>query len=168
MMHPYIPHLLEDIKKAHREDGPLAEVHSSGDDLADHFEEVERWLRAEEPPHTFGYYCGLKAEDFPPPEQLTIREMKLVSTAFEKMMFTWNLDVSFPEKLPVPIAYKMLIELLDTKTMIANSGFVGFDFCTGDPSGCVFKEYCPCLEHWNDDTDFSAPLPDADDEDLPF
>lgn len=167
-MHPYIPHLLEDIKKAHRKDGPLAEVHSSGDDLADHFEEVERWLRAEEPPHTFGYYCGLKAADFPPPEQLTIREMKLVSTAFEKMMFTWNLDVSFPEKLPVPIAYKMLIELLDTKTMIANSGFVGFDFCTGNPSGCVFKEYCPCLEHWNDDTDFSAPLPDDDDEDLPF
>jgi hypothetical protein len=63
---------------------------------------------------------------------------------------------------------KCFLELLDTKTMIANSGFAGFDFCTGDPSGCVFKEYCSCLEHWNDDTDFPSPLPDADNEDLPF
>ena len=167
-MHPYIPHLLEDIKNAQRKDGPLEEIHSAREDLAEHFEEVERWLSAEEPPHTFGYYCGLKAADFPPPEQLSIKDMKRVSSAFEKMMYTWNLDISFPEKLPVPFAYKMLVELLDTKTMITNSGFVGFDFCNGDPSDCVFKEYCSCLEHWNDETDFSEPLSDSDDEDLPF
>ena len=167
-MHPYVPHLLEDIKKAHREDEPLAEVHSSGDDLADHFEEVERWLDADEPPYTFGHYCKLRAEDFPPPEQLSISDMKYVSTAFKKMAYTWNVDIHLPENLPIPIAYKMLVELLDTKTIIMRSGFINFDFCSGDPTECVFKEYCSCLKYWNDDTDFSEPPSDSDDEELPF
>lgn len=167
-MHPYIPHLLEDLKNAHREDERIEEGSPLGDDLENHFEEMERWLDADEPPNTFGHYCKLKAEDFPPPEQLSISDMKYVSTAFKKMAYTWNVDIHFPENLPIPIAYKMLVELLDTKTIIMRSGFINFDFCNGDPSDCVFKEYCSCLEHWKDDTDFSAPLTDSDNEDLPF
>ena len=168
-MHPYIPHLLEDIKNAHRERAPLDLDPVSDDDLEQHFEEVERWLTGDEPSHTFSHYCGLTVEDFPPAEQLSISDMKLVSKAFTSMMFTWNLEVHFPEKLPMPIAYKMMVELLDTKTQIVNTGFIGFDFCTGNPEGCAFKEYCPCIEHWKEDDDIEGFFPDSDDDnDVPF
>jgi hypothetical protein len=112
-------------------------------------EEVDRWIEGEEPAHTFGYYCGLEPINFPPPEQLADAEMKQVITAFGQMMFSWNLSIDLPEALPLPIAYKMTVDTLDTKTSIVNSGMMGFDFCTGYAPDCVFKEYCPCREFWD-------------------
>lgn len=61
-MHPYIPHLLEDLKNAHREDECIEEGSPLRDDLENHFEEMERWLDADEPPYTFGHYCKLQSE----------------------------------------------------------------------------------------------------------
>lgn len=111
-------------------------------------------MEGKEPDHSFGYYCGLNAINFPPPEQLNDAEIKEVLKAFGKMMFTWNLDISLPELLPLPIAYTMTVNTLNTKTDIVNSGMMGFDFCTGYAPDCIFKEYCPCLEIWNEeDTD---------------
>jgi hypothetical protein len=55
-----------------------------------------------------------------------------------------------PKKLPMPIAYRMMIGTLDTKTQIVDEGNLGFNFCTGDAPDCIFKEFCPCLEFWND------------------
>ncbi|MDQ3683525.1 MAG: hypothetical protein M3352_10725 [Bacteroidota bacterium] len=155
-MHPYLPHLLADIAAAHRN-----EIPESGrpQTIEEHFEEVERWIEEgdEELPHTFGYYCGLDAINFPPPEQLTHVEMKQVMTAFGHMMFSWNQGIDLPETLPIPIAYKMTVDTLNTKTTIVNSGMMSFDFCTGYAPDCIFKEYCPCLGIWNrnDDEDFS-------------
>jgi hypothetical protein len=31
--------------------------------------------------YTFGYFCGLRAEDFPPPDQLLKKDMKVVASA---------------------------------------------------------------------------------------
>ena len=146
-MHPYVPYLIADIFAAHRLEFPATPepVQSVEDDL----EEAERWVAGDEPAHTFGYYCGLEKVNFPPPEQLTIEEMKLVCDAFKRMMFLWNIDISLPEKLPLPIAYKMIVDTLGRKTEIINFGCIGFDYCTGFAPDCVFGEYCPCLEFWN-------------------
>lgn len=146
-MHPYLPHLLADITAAHRTNAP-APVYPKT--IEEELEEAERWLEGEEPAHTFGYYCGLDAVNFPPPEQLYLKDMKKVCKAFRKMMFSWNLDIDLPEKLPLPIAYKMMIDTLNTKTTIVNSGTIGFDFCTGYAPDCIFKEYCPCRKIWNE------------------
>ncbi|MBC7873320.1 MAG: hypothetical protein H7Y01_04950 [Ferruginibacter sp.] len=63
-----------------------------------------------------------------------------------------------PEALPMPMAYKMTVDTLDSKTTIVNSGFMGFDIYTGYAPDCIFKEYCPCLEIRNreDDSDANA------------
>jgi hypothetical protein len=163
-MHPYLPHFLADIAAAHRTDTPETEPPQT---IEEHFKEVERWIEGEEPSHTFGYYCGLETINFPPPEQLTGNEMKKIIIAFGQMMFSWNLDISLPETLPLPIAYKMTVDTLDSKTEIVNSGFISFDFCTGYAPDCVFKKYCPCLEIWNreDDSDASA---NTSTNELPF
>lgn len=146
-MHPYIPYLIADIVAAERPELPA--IFEPEDSIEEHFQEVERWVSGEEPEHTFGFYCGLEMINFPPPEQLTKKEMKLVCEAFKKMMFSWNIDISLPEKLPLFMAYKMMVDTLGTPTQIVNCGTIGFDFCTGYAPDCVFKEYCPCLEFWN-------------------
>ncbi|MBW7941321.1 MAG: hypothetical protein H3C64_02750 [Candidatus Kuenenia stuttgartiensis] len=149
-MHPYLPHLLSDIAAAHRAD--ISEE-TPPQTIEEHFEEIDRWIAGEEPAHSFGYYCGLDPENFPPAEQLTDEEMTLVRRAFEKMMYSWNMAIDLPEKLPVAFAYTMIVNSLNEKTDIMNSGQMHLDFCTGYAPDRVFKEYCPCLKFWNDPLD---------------
>ena len=155
-MHPYIPHLLEDITAAHRTEQPEEIPYTKS--FEEEMEDIERWAEGEDYEHTFGYYCGLQAENFPPPQQLKKKEIKMVIKAFKQMMFTWNLDADFPKTLPCEINYSMLVNTLNEKTFIPSDGFVTFDYCTGYAPDCIFKEYCPCLEIWNraDDSDANA------------
>jgi len=150
-MHPYLPHLLSDIAAACRKEVPEEEVRPQT--MEEHFKEVDCWIAGEEPPHTFGYYCGLEVENFPQAEQLTKDEMIIIRKAFEQMMFTWNQGIDLPETLPVAFAYKMIVDSLNMKTNIANSGCMTFDFCSGYATDCVFNEYCRCLEIWNETND---------------
>jgi hypothetical protein len=63
------------------------------------------------------------------------------------MMESWNLLVHFPDKLPQPRRYELLMEILVGPVMIFNHGYWGFDFCTGNSDGCELGEYCPCLKN---------------------
>ncbi len=147
-MHPYLPHLLADINAACRTEIQVENKRPLT--FEEEMEEIEKWVEEEDPPHTFGYYCGLESLNFPPAEQLTEADMKIVLEAFRYMMFSWNLATCFPENLPIPIAYRMTVEILDSKTTIFETGRINFDFCSGYAPDCVFKEYCSCLEIWNE------------------
>ena len=147
-MHPYLPHLLDDIKNAHRiEQLGITPCEKS---FEEEMEEIEKWCEGEEHDHTFGYYCGLESGNFPPPEQFTKKEIKTVIKAFNQMMLTWNHGYDFPKTLPVGITYSMLVNTLNEKTFIPNSGFTSFDCCSGYAPDCIFKEYCPCLKIRNE------------------
>lgn len=165
-MHPYLSYLLDDIAAAHRDENEIEEIEYEPQTIEEYFEEIDRWLEGEEPTHTFGYYCGLEAVNFPPTEQLTKTEMELVCDAFRKMMFSWNLKIHFPQNLPVSMAYRITVDTLNSKTDICNRGFVDFDFCNGWAPDCIFKEYCNCLEIWDElDDDMSI---DSSEGELPF
>ncbi len=164
-MHPYIPHLLDDIKKAHRTGIIEPEVPKS---FEEEMEAIERWCDGEDPIHNFGYYCMLQPENFPPVEQLGNEDIIQVNTAFCEMMNTWNLNIDLPEAMPQKVRYSFLVNTLNEKVDIVNSGFCTIDFCTGYAPDCKLKEYCPCLEFWN-----SLPEENMDDiksspGDLPF
>lgn len=165
-MHSYLTHLLDDIAAAHRTE--IAEEKEKEHTIEEHFEAVDRWLSGEEPEHTFGYYCGLNSENFPPPEQLTDEEMNLIRKAFEKMMFTWNQGIDLPKHLPAAFAYQLIVYTLNRETNIVNSGFMHFDFCTGYAPGCELKEFCPCLEIWNEEGDEDMNMDSRDKNELPF
>lgn len=147
-MHPYIPHLLADITAAHRTEISEDEPEQT---IEEHFEAVDRWLSGEEPERTFGYYCGLNPENFPPAEQLTDEEMMIVRNAFEQMMLTWNHALNLPDNLPVAFAYTLMVSSLHHETSIDNKGCVDIDFCCYYAPDCELKEYCPCLEIWNEE-----------------
>ena len=147
-MHPYIPHLLIDIGSAHRLPKETDDF-GSYQSFEEEIEEIEHWLMAEELPHTFGYYCGLEASAFPPPNQLSNKDMMTVCKAFDQMLFSWNMSIDLPKKLPARLKYSFRVATLNEKTAIVNSGILHFDYCTGSAPDCVFKQYCPCLKIWN-------------------
>ncbi len=165
-MHPYLPHLLSDIKAAHRSEVPKERTRKMS--FEEQMEEIEKYTEAD-PPHTFGYYCGLESVNFPPQEQLTGKDMKQVCSAFEQMTLTWNFCIDLPKNLPTALRYSLLVEIIDEKTAIVNHGTIHLDFCTGYAPGCLLKEYCSCLKYWNnppkDDMD-QMPLNGS--EDFPF
>ncbi|MEO8960852.1 MAG: hypothetical protein ABI325_03160 [Ginsengibacter sp.] len=164
-MHPYVPYLLADIAAAERTE-ITEEIFPQT--IEEHLEEVDRWLEGEEPPHTFGYYCGLEVVNFPPQEQLSLYEMEMVCEAFKQMMLTWSLGVKLPGNLPVTIVYPMMVDSLNSKTDIPNSEFMDFDLCSGYAPDCVLKEYCCCLEFWNNLEDDDRKAKSHSDDELPF
>ena len=165
-MHPYLPHLISDIETAHRTEIPKEPERKMS--FEEEMEEIEKWLEGDEPDHTFGYYCGLDANNFPHQEQLTKKDMKEVCKAFRHMMFTWNLDIALPKNFPTALQYFFLIKTLNEKTTIVNSGFVSFDYCSGYAPDCVFKEYCMCLKYYNNSDNDMNNTTNGDSDELPF
>ena len=164
-MHPYIPYLLSDIKAAHRIEIPITPVREMS--FEEQMEEIEEWVEVD-PPHTFGYFCGLESANFPPPEQLTKKDMNQVCKAFEQMMLTWNFCIDLPNNLPAALRYSLLIKNIDEKTTITNGGITHIDYCSGYAPDCPLKEYCCCLEFWNSLPDDEMNDTSYDPNELPF
>ena len=140
-MHPYLPHLLKDIAAAYRAEQPCREREQS---FAEILEEISRMK--EKRKYTFGYFCGLKAEDFPPSNQFLKKDMKLVCSAFKKMMRSWNLNCWLPKGLPADLAYNLLIRTLERKINPLESGLVEFGYCSRYPANCLLGQHCTCLK----------------------
>lgn len=149
-MHPYIPHLLTDIEKAKRQNNnqphdpkPLS--------FEEQMEEVERWVSGDgEQP--LSYFNGLKKQDFPPAEQLSLKEVESVCNAFDGMLETWNIIVDYPEKMPIHERYSFLREkVVEKRISPMGFGSIHLDFCTSNPEGCDWGKYCSCLKYQQDD-----------------
>ena len=169
-MQSYINHLLSDIAEACGEEQQEAYSSAAGENdleaIERYFEEVERWLE-NEPEHDFSYYSGLQKEQFPPTEKLTNEHMEAISIAFEKLLFTWNIGVEMPEKLPIPRKYTLLVSVLEKKVAIVENGFETVEFCSYDPPSCPFNEWCTCKELGLKDQ-YDDELGDVDPDTLPF
>lgn len=148
-MQSYLSHLLSDIRAAHRSDSPKET--SGQESLEDHFRDVDRWVSGDAE-HTLGYYCGLEANAFPPYEQLNDEEVRKLCDAFTAMLHTWGADIDLPDELPLQRKYELIVGLLDHEFTPFNSGMFIFDFCTGYAPECELKEYCKCLEFWEEDS----------------
>lgn len=78
--------------------------------------------------------------------------MKRVLEAFEEMLFTWNASIDYPENMPVKERYHFILtHVLEDEFYPVSSGFITFDYCTGNPEGCAWGHYCKCLDSYYDD-----------------
>lgn len=144
-MHTYLPHLLADIAAAHRSEGE-GEPHYAAT-FEEELEDMERWLHTE-PEVTFGQYCGLEGEQFPPAEKWTEEELQEIITAFWHLLFSWNMDANLPEDLPPAMTYDFLVRTLEEKIHVTDSGFTTIEFCWNEPLECPFgPEYCTCQKY---------------------
>ena len=149
-MHPYTHHLLEDILNAYIPNDFFRKKKNAltKPDLESTLDEVDKYLTHQEAPF-FRNYCGLSVADFPPVEKLEEEDLRSLTEALVKMFESWNIMVDLPENLPADLGYKLSLGLLDRPMPIIERGFFGMDFCSGNPVGCEFKEYCPCLKTWD-------------------
>lgn len=128
------------------------------DSFEAHIAEVERYLSAGEPEHTFGHYCGLETAQFPPVEQLNPEQRQQVIAAFNQLLFSWNLDTDIPDELPAEVAYPLLVSMLDLKTEMVDYSRLTYEFCTYDLPSCPFGTHCRCKDlEEPDDMNFSVP-----------
>lgn len=144
-MEAYVVHLLSDILEAARPVQPMLS-YLFMETIDEELEEYEN-----DPQYTFGYYCGLQREQFPPAHLLNSLQLERICAAFSKMMFTWNLDTDIPDDVPLTKKYELLISTLDIKTEISNSNLNTFELCSYDPPSCPMGEYCTCKEFLTDD-----------------
>jgi hypothetical protein len=149
-MDAYIVHLLSDILEA---EGPALSPPNFFylENTEDDTEDPERWPE-NDPVYTFGYYCGLSREQFPPADRLNSLQMEKLCAAFTRMMFSWNLDTDIPDDVPLAKKYQLLVSTLDIKTDICNRDLTTFDLCSDDPPSCPMGEYCSCKKFLHDDT----------------
>jgi hypothetical protein len=71
--------------------------------------------------------------------------MKLVNSAFKKMMRSWNISCWLPKALPANLVYDLLIRTLERKINPLDSGLVQFSYCSMNPSNCLLGQHCTCL-----------------------
>src|SRR5690625_4437057 len=147
-MHPYIPFLLEDIKAGERPES-VREL-STPATFEEEMEEIERWVSGGNDEHNFGYYCGLKKEQFPPQDQLSVEDIKRVFKAFERLLFSWNAEIDLPDELPWWLRYQFMLKTLGEEFTPVATGFITFDFCSGYAPDCEFGKYCSCFSIWNE------------------
>ena len=168
-MQKYVDQLILDIQNAERPEEEKKHdtaVLTDEEAMAKHFEDVERWLEGEEPAHTFSYYCDLQKEIFPPADKLTLPQTEQIITAFNRLLFTWNLSAGIIEELPRDKYYTLLISVLDEKTDIVDDGFLVFEFCNYHSPTCPYGEYCTCKEYEALGSDDE--MTDINETDLPF
>jgi len=146
-MKSYLTHVLSDIRAAQWEE-PQKET-SGKESVDEHFRDIDRWISGDAE-HTLSYYCGLEAGAFPPTDQLSDNEMKKVCDAFTAMLNSWNVELDLPDVLPLDRKYELMVGLLDHEFTPFNTGMFVFDFCTGYAPEYGLKEYCPCLEFWEE------------------
>jgi len=140
-MHPYVRHLLEDIRNAEREKTILDCAPAT---LEEEFELIERYVRGENE-QPLSYFTGLKKQHFPPGEQLSEKNMILVLDAFDKLMLTWNAKINFPENMPVEKRYEFLrSHILEKPFSPLNFGTVYLSFCSGNVPDCEWDNFCGC------------------------
>lgn len=150
-MKAYVNYLLEDIQAAFRPEDFFVKRKKAPplDELEAKLEEVDNFLNYDQSP-VLGKYCGIDRNDFPHADKLEEEDLKLLVSALVKMFESWNILVDLPENLPAEFGYRLVVDLLDRPMPIMQHGFFGMDFCTGNPEGCEFKEYCPCLKNWEE------------------
>lgn len=149
-MHPYVPYLLEDIVNAVRPETVYVKTASETIE-EDDLEALENWVCGDTPEHTLGYYCGLSKEQFPPVDQLSVEDIQMVFQAFERMLYSWNAEISLPDSLPWNLRYQFLVKTLDEGLPLIGGGdFIMFDFCSGYAPGCPFGQHCSCREYWEE------------------
>jgi hypothetical protein len=146
-MQLYLPFLLDDIKKAHRAEDVIETKKELS--FEEEMEIVENYATGENL-NSLSSQCGLRKELFPAADLLSDAEMKTIVVAFHEMLDTWHISADLPDTLPLERAYSLLIGLLDEEACYFPGGTLHFDFCTGYAPDCELKEYCPCLQFWNE------------------
>lgn len=121
---------------------------------------------------------GVKAEAFPPVEQLTEEETETLVVGILELWASFNIVMDLlDDGIPIKLIYKLLVNYWKTETVqYVSEGTLHLESCHYNINTCPWGiEYCSCKEFTDDDLDMtssnttSLDITDFDfGEDLPF
>lgn len=145
-MNKYLIQLHEDLAAAHRpEELSDDEFGVENPSIEASLEEAERFVSGEIPMKKFGDTCGIQKIQFPPAEKLTENQLLQLCDSIDELMWSWFVDITLPESLPITKRYQFLVEVFDTEVMLVENGHVGIELCEYEASTCIFGEHCMCV-----------------------
>lgn len=149
-MHPYIKHLIEDIQNAERQENDPVDF-PEPITFEEQMQEAERYISGEGE-RKLSELTGLGKENFPPAHQLTDKEMEMVLTAYDAMLFTWNTEVNWPHDMPIASRYNFLLNfvLSKKKNVPMSTGTIHLDFCAGYALDCIWEQFYNCTEFYDE------------------
>lgn len=148
-MHPYIKHLIEDIQNAERQEKDFV-AYPKPTTFEEQMQEVERYVSGEGECQ-LSELTGITKENFPPAQQLTEKDMEMALTAYNRMLHSWNVQVDWPQDMPITARYNFLLKfVLNHKIVPLSTGDIHLDFCTGYAPDCDWDDFCSCKEIWQD------------------
>ncbi|MBW6536425.1 MAG: hypothetical protein K0B11_15555 [Mariniphaga sp.] len=158
-MQNYLVHLISDMRQAAGR-VPQSRI-PDGEFDPDYMLELE-----ESAGKPMSQWFGLEKVAFPPSEKLTVEQLELMATEFEKLWAAYSFEPDFPEGLPAKRRYELLREYLDYPTQHWPGGWQHhFEFCDYEPENCPFgSEFCKCKDFEDDEIEMK---PKNKDE-LPF
>lgn len=143
-MQTYITQLIEDLHASI--DRAAHTVNQPEESFDDYIADVERYLH-EEATETIHEIIGISEDYFPPADRLNKDQLNGVCIALLDCLGAWNMCIDMPEKLPITLAYTLLVSALKKKIVLTNSGVMHMELCDYDSDDCPFGlEYCRCID----------------------
>lgn len=96
-------------------------------------------------------WFGIEKISFPPTEQLSKDELKLMVDEILKLWNAFNFDAVLPEGVPDKLAYKALVNNFDQPVVWVSEGTCGIEFCDYDEDNCPFPGYCNLCKEFSEE-----------------
>lgn len=141
-MELYVSQLIEDLQAAHQQEDDENDLKE--ETIEDMLEESELFVSGKN--HIEVYkLIGFIPEQFPPVYQLSLPQIRKILVALTDLLWSYNIDTNFPEKLPTKLKYELLTEEMYKEVFIGKHGITSLDYCDLEIKSCPFgKKYCDC------------------------
>lgn len=135
----YLDQLIEDIDEKMKVPS-LAKINKQESENLSFEEEMEMFEKDEGIPVM--EYSKIYKENLPPPDQLNIKQVKVLVEKLSQLLAKWNFHLEFPERLPAKKKYKLIYAHWEEFNIPAFDWHFHYDFCSGTCEECEVEKYC--------------------------
>lgn len=141
-MHPYLPHLLADLRQA-TADAPAPypwRLHHPA-------EEDTEWMAelALTPFKTIAEWTGIPVEALPPHDMLTWEEVEMLVPAMEALWEAFHFEFNVTEPMGPDLKYLMMLDCWDDYVQYLPQSGCDVELCAGNAAKCRMGDDCFCL-----------------------
>ena len=90
---------------------------------------------------------GIDLEALPPADVLSDEQLSAIIAEMKPTLALHGATLAAPKDYPPRLEYPLLLKLARSKRPIISTGGFVDDGCSGDPVGCTWGMYCPCLKY---------------------
>lgn len=109
-------------------------------------------------PKKISSIVGINKYHFPTSDKLNNEQIIKLYDAIEALLYSYNLEFMFPEKLSKQIKYQFIIDQWNSKHVHCKQAVVQIETCKFDENNCPFPGHCNVCESFKCEHDCSHPM----------